>query len=95
MQQIVDIYKSVVIQIATPYSTGTGFYLKEPNLIVTNNHVVEGNREVTVEGVGLPRQISRVLYNDAKYDLAFLEMPPEHAIPLVNLEPSSCEKASV
>ena len=85
MQQIVDVYKSVVIQIATPYSTGTGFYLKAPNLIVTNNHVVEGNREVTVEGVGLPRQISRVLYNDAKYDLAFLEMPPEHAIPLVKL----------
>ncbi|MBL7814965.1 MAG: trypsin-like peptidase domain-containing protein [Saprospiraceae bacterium] len=75
MQELVEKYKNVVIQIATPYSTGTGFYIKTYNLIVTNNHVVEGNREVTIEGVNLPRQISRVLYNDAKYDLAFLEMP--------------------
>lgn len=85
MQEIVEIYKNVVIQIATPYNTGTGFYLKIPHLIVTNNHVVEGNREVTVEGVGLPRQISRVLYNDVKYDLAFLEMPTEYDFPLVTL----------
>ena len=59
MEKFVEIYKNAVIQIATPYSTGTGFYLKAPNLIVTNNHVVEGNREVIVEGVGVPRQISR------------------------------------
>jgi serine protease Do len=85
MQQIVDTYKNVVIQIATPFSTGTGFYLKAPNLIVTNNHVVEGNNEVTIEGVGLTRQISRVLYNDAKFDLAFLEMPRETTIPSVKL----------
>jgi serine protease Do len=85
MQQIVEIYKSVVIQIATPFSTGTGFYLKESNLIVTNNHVVEGNSEVTIEGVGLPRQFSRVLYNDVKFDLAFLEMPTDAPIPIVSL----------
>jgi serine protease Do len=75
MQELVEKYRNIVIQIATPYSTGTGFYIKAYNLIVTNNHVVEGNREVTIEGVDLPRQISRVLYNDVKYDLAFLEMP--------------------
>lgn len=88
MQKIVDTYKSVVIQIATPFSTGTGFYLKEPNLIVTNNHVVDGNREVTIEGVGLPRQISRVLYNDVKFDLAFLEMPHESPVPEVHVNPT-------
>ena len=76
MENLVETYKNVVIQIATPFSTGTGFYLKNPNLIITNYHVVEGSREVTIEGVGVPRQISRVLYNDAKFDLAFLEMPP-------------------
>ena len=74
MQKFVETYKNIVIQIATPYSTGTGFYLKASNLVVTNNHVVEGNKEVTIEGVGLPRQISRVLYNDVKFDLAFLEI---------------------
>jgi serine protease Do len=88
MQQIVETYKSVVIQIATPFGAGTGFYLKDPDLIVTNNHVVEGYSEVTIEGVGLPRQMSRVLYNDAKYDLAFLEMPADAPTPLVNLAPN-------
>ena len=89
MQKLVEKYKSVVIQIATPYSTGTGFYLKGANLIVTNNHVVEGNREVTIEGVGVARQISRVLYNDVKYDLAFVEMPVQiEDIPDVNVAPT-------
>jgi serine protease Do len=88
MENFVETYKYAVIQIATPYSTGTGFYLKAPNLIVTNNHVIEGNREVTVEGVGVPRQISRVLYNDAKFDLAFLEMPPRNeGMPTLTLAP--------
>ena len=92
MQQIVETYKNVVIQIATPYSTGTGFYLQEPNLIVTNHHVVEGNREVTIEGGGLARQMSRVLYNDAKYDLAFLEMPEGVVIQNVPLAQNSVKE---
>jgi serine protease Do len=74
MKEIVEIYKSAVIQIATPNATGTGFYLKTPQIIVTNNHVVEGNAEVIIEGRGLPRQMSRVLYTDARFDLAFLEI---------------------
>jgi serine protease Do len=85
MPNFVDIYKNIVIQIATPYSTGTGFYLKAPNLIITNNHVVEANKEVTIEGVSLPRQISRVLYSDVKYDVAFLEVPQNVEMPHVSL----------
>jgi serine protease Do len=88
MENFIDTYKNAVIQIATPYSTGTGFYLKEPNLIVTNNHVIEGNREVIIEGNGLPRQISRVLYNDLKFDLAFLEVPTTNGnLPPLSLSP--------
>lgn len=88
MENFVETYKSAVIQIATTHSTGTGFYLKTPNLIVTNNHVIEGNSEVMVEGVGLPRQISRVMYNDARFDLAFIEMPPhEDGLPSLSLSP--------
>lgn len=95
MQQIVDTYKNVVIQIATPYSTGTGFYLKAPNLIVTNNHVVEGNHEVTIEGAGLSRQVSRVLYNDAKFDLAFLEVPEAYTTPSVQLTPEAVREGEM
>jgi serine protease Do len=98
MEKIVEIYKSAVIQIATPYSTGTGFYLKTPHLIVTNNHVVEGNRDVVVEAVGKSAKVSRVLYNDVKFDLAFLEVPSEYAdfpqIDLGNLNTSVADKVT-
>ena len=72
MKDVIEKYKKVIIQIATPYSTGTGFYLKEFGLIITNEHVVRGNREVVIDGVLFPRQLSTVLFTDPRYDLAFL-----------------------
>ena len=36
LQQIIEQYQKAIIQIATPTGTGTGFYLKEFDLIVTN-----------------------------------------------------------
>jgi serine protease Do len=96
MENFVETYKSAVIQIATTHSTGTGFYLKTPNLIVTNNHVIEGNSEVMVEGVGLTRQISRVVYNDARFDLAFIEMPPhEDGLPSLALSPLALREGEI
>jgi serine protease Do len=85
MKEVFDQYQSIIIQIATPQSTGTGFYLKEPNLIVTNNHVVEGNKEAIIEGKQFKKQLSKVVYLDAKFDLAFLEAPKEVDLPLVNV----------
>jgi len=83
MRQIIERYKKVVIQIATPYSTGTGFYLRDANLIVTNEHVVRSNREVVIEGALLTKQLQKVVYTDQKYDLAFLKVPPDASLPEV------------
>ena len=78
MNDCIDVFRQVIVQIATPYSTGTGFYLKNPDIIVTNYHVVEGNSSVIIEGPGFERQQANVIYADRKYDLAFL-LPPEQA----------------
>lgn len=78
--EIIDLYKGIIIQIATPYSTGTGFYLSEYNVIVTNEHVVRDNRDVIIEGVGLPKQLVPIIYLDEKYDLAFLKVPESHEL---------------
>lgn len=67
--------REAIIQIATPYSTGTGFLLEQARLIVTNEHIVRDNREVVVNGPSFRRQIVEILYLDEKYDLAFLAMP--------------------
>ncbi|MCB0594687.1 MAG: trypsin-like peptidase domain-containing protein [Lewinellaceae bacterium] len=85
MREVIELYRNVVIQIATPYSTGTGFYLKEPGLIVTNGHIVTGNREVIVKGEGMEKQLVRVIYSDPKYDLAFLEVTNAPDLPRVDL----------
>ena len=86
---ILERYKSVIIQIATPFSIGTGFYLADFDLIVTNEHVVRDNREVVIDGVLFDRQLVEVLFLDEIYDLAFLKGPRTHSMPTVNLRKDS------
>ena len=76
MKEIIKYYKNIIVQIATPYSTGTGFYLKNKGLIVTNEHVVRDNREVVINGEGFEKQMTKVIFTDIRHDLAFLA-PPE------------------
>jgi len=74
-KEIIPLYEEVIIQIATPYSTGTGFYLKSADLIVTNEHVVRGNKYCVIAGKNFEKQIADVLYIDIKYDLSFIKAP--------------------
>src|SRR5256885_13293355 len=75
IQETIERYQNAVIQIATKTGTGTGFYLPAYDLIVTNNHVIRDQRQATIKGRTFPKQLSRVVFADEKYDLAFL-MPP-------------------
>ena len=70
-QQIIEQFQKSIIQIATPTGTGTGFYVKEYDLIVTNDHVVSENAEVTIAGKAFDKALSRVWYTDRKHDLPF------------------------
>ncbi|MBU3676793.1 MAG: serine protease, partial [Chitinophagaceae bacterium] len=82
---IITAYKNVLIQIATQQSTGTGFYLAQWQLIVTNSHVVGEAAEVSIQGKLFSRQLARVLLKDDKYDLAFVQAPAEIEFPMVAL----------
>lgn len=84
-QQIIEQFQKAIIQIATPTGTGTGFYIKEFDLIVTNNHVVSDNAEVTIAGKLFDKALARVWYTDRKHDLAFLEAPLNLELPEVKL----------
>lgn len=84
-QQIIELYRPAIIQIATQTSTGTGFYVKEFDLIVTNEHVVGKNAEVTIQGRLFDKRLARVWYTDKKHDLAFLQAPTDVQIPIVKL----------
>lgn len=85
VKSIIELYKKSVIQIATPYSTGTGFYLSEYDIIVTNEHVIRDNREVIIDGEGLEKQLVEICFIDQKYDLAFLRPPTAHEMASVPL----------
>jgi len=75
MADLYEKFKDAVIQIATPWGSGTGFYLHDNDLIVTNRHVTNGAREVVISGSNFPKTISHVVFSDPSYDLAFLEAP--------------------
>ena len=75
-----------VIQVATPFSTGTGFSLPQHGLIVTNEHVVRDSASVVVGGRDLEEQLAPVVYLDPYYDLAFLRLPADADMPPLRLE---------
>jgi serine protease Do len=83
--QVIALYKQAIIQIATQESTGTGFYLKQYNLIVTNHHVVDGYSQVRIKGKTFEKQFSKVLYLNERYDIAFLKAPENLDIPQIEL----------
>jgi len=70
---IISSMSKAVVQIASPYTTGTGFYLSGYDIIVTNEHVVDRCREVTISIGSEFTQRAQVVYIDKKYDLAFLQ----------------------
>ncbi|HQW45494.1 MAG TPA: trypsin-like peptidase domain-containing protein [Chitinophagaceae bacterium] len=85
LSEIIESFKVSVIQIATQQSTGTGFYLNEYNLIITNHHVIKGNGDVTIKGKTFPKQFTKVVFYDSKYDIAFLMPPHEIQFPEIKL----------
>ncbi|OYZ65753.1 MAG: peptidase S1 [Sulfuricurvum sp. 24-42-5] len=72
-QKILDHAMENIIQVSTPYGTGSGFLIGE--LVVTNSHVVGGLKEVIISAKNLPRCIGNVIYDDVSYDLAFIRSP--------------------
>ena len=67
-----------VVEIATPFNTGTGFFIDQYNVIVTNEHVIRDNHEVIVKGGGFEKQIVDVLLIDEFADIALLAAPQHH-----------------
>jgi len=72
-QEILDTFSQSIIQIETPLASGSGFYLEKHKLILTNSHVVTGLKKVVISSKDLKRCEATVVYDDPKYDLAFIK----------------------
>ncbi len=70
-QIILDKFADSIIQIMTPYGSGTGFIIDD--LIITNSHVVGGLKDVVISSKKIKRCIADVIYDDPDYDLAFIK----------------------
>ena len=75
MEAVIDSYKDIIVQIHTPGGSGSGFIVKDKNLIVTNRHVIHGHEEVVVRGEKFGKTITQVVYTDPLNDIAFLRVP--------------------
>jgi len=84
-QEIIENYQPSIIQIAAGGSTGTGFYLDAYKMIITNEHVVGKSAEVSIAGESCHTMLSPVWYTDKKHDLAFIQPPPDAALPSLPL----------
>lgn len=88
-RDIIEKVQPSIIQISGRSGSGSGFYLREYDLIVTNEHVAGTAAELGIAAKSFSKMISRVWFTDRKHDLAFLEPPREHqleGIPLGDYE---------
>jgi serine protease Do len=64
---------------------GSGFIISKDGLIVTNNHVVEGAKEVTVTLANKEEYPAKVVGRDPKTDIALLKIQPKGTLPVAGL----------
>lgn len=84
-----DELKQAVYKINTASGSGSGFYLKSQSVFVTNYHVIEGNKHVSIENQSQDRFLANVVYINPDADLAFLRTEtytPNTHIPFETVE---------
>jgi serine protease Do len=64
---------------------GSGFIISKDGLIVTNNHVVEGAKELTVTLADKQEYPAKIIGRDPKTDIAVVKIEPKGALTAVTL----------
>ena len=72
-------------QIYPERGTGSGFIINEDGRILTNNHVVTGNAQLTVTLSNKKQYRARVLGADRRNDLALIKIDPREKLPILKL----------
>jgi serine protease Do len=68
---------------------GSGFVISKGGLIVTNNHVVEGAKEVLVTTANKDEYTAKVIGRDPKTDIALVKIEPKGDLPVATLGDSA------
>lgn len=62
-----------IFKIHTSDGSGSGFYIKEKDIVVTNYHVINGFRQVAIENINKERALAKVIMVNPYTDIAFLK----------------------
>ncbi|MGJ8547023.1 MAG: Do family serine endopeptidase [Sulfitobacter sp.] len=63
---------------------GSGFVISEDGYVVTNNHVIEGADEITIEFFSGEELVAKVIGTDPNTDIALLKVEASAPLPFVN-----------
>ncbi len=81
----IDQIKAAVVKIVTGVATGSGTYLRDLRAVITNYHVVKGERRVAVELPNGDRHIGDVLTVNPQKDIALVIVDAELDLPAVGI----------
>ena len=70
-------------------SSGSGFIIRKDGLIITNNHVVENAKEITVVMTDETEYTAELVGRDPKTDLAVLKIEPQGDLPAARMGDSN------
>lgn len=69
MQQV----SQIIFKVNTANGSGSAFYLKQYNVFITNYHVVQGSKTLSIENKNLERYVGHVIMVDTNEDIAFVK----------------------
>jgi len=75
--------------VQTQLSSGSGIIIRQDGYIVTNNHVIDGAQEITVNTIAGQSFVATVIGKDDRTDLAVLKVNSETPLPFAELGDSS------
>lgn len=84
-QEDITLYKKAVVVIATNDSKGTGFSISSDGKILTNYHVIEGNKKAVIEFPDNGHFTADVVDTYPEIDLAVLEVNGGANLPFLEL----------
>lgn len=71
---------------------GSGFVISEDGYVVTNNHVIEGADEITIEFFSGEELTAKVIGTDPNTDIALLKVEAPKALPFVSFGDSNAAR---
>lgn len=82
---MIEVSKAI-FKVNTAGGSGTAFYLKDRKIFVTNQHVVQGFKKVSVEDQQKNRYLAEVIQINPDADLAVLKTKEDFDTPLLSIE---------